>query len=356
MTVVFYALTDRELLLNRLPVAHHLRDAGYRIVFIGNESSGTGELHAAGFEYYVVPAGGRATVSDMLATLRLTRILRRVDADILHTFGLRAAVRGGLAARLAHASWVVHSAPVPRQGIRKRPSPLLRIALSRAEVTFFTKDDRDAFIAHTYVRPEQTHVLRSTAIDLRKIPKSDEPSWAPVAAFVATASGDNLREFTEAAASLKSAAIEARFAVIGPAPSPEMRKRLHQLQERGVVEWWGVRPDLTKTLASVHVICLPSDIDQQRVLQAGAVGRPIIAIGQAADTTIVRHDENGLVVPAGDSSRLASTLQDLLYDTEKRKRMGRRARDIVETNYSAERVAREIMVVYERLFERGRSI
>ena len=355
MTVVFYALTDLDLCLNRLPIAHHLRDAGYRVVFVGAGINCAADLEAAGFEFHVIASTGRNVISDVSSTLHLMRTLKQIQPDILHTFGLHAALRGGLAARFAHVSWVVHSVTAP-PGIKNRPSRLLQSALRHAEVTFLSKKDRDAFIARAYVRPEQTHVLRSTGVDLREIPTRDEPDRIPVAALVSTPSGAGLQGFADAAESINKERRVARFAFIGHAPYPEMQTLLHRWQEEGQVEWWGVRHDLTAALGSVHVICLPFDIGELATLQACAVGRPIIAIGDGVDREIIRAGENGYIVPTDDSAALAASLRELVSDEEKRKRIGRRARALVESDYSAARVAQEIMVVYERLFEKGRFV
>lgn len=355
MTVVFYALTDRDLCRNRLPVAHHLRDAGYRVVFVGSGSSCAGNLNEAGYEFHRISSAGRNALSDVSSILGLARLLRRIKPDILHTFGLRAALRGGLAARLARIPWVVHTVKAP-PSIKNRPPRLLRAAFRDAEVTFPTKRDRDAFIAREYVRPEQTHVLRSVGIDLRKIPMSKEPDRIPVAAFISTPSGIGLQDFATAAGAINDERRMARFAVIGAAPSPQAEVLLHEWQEVGVLEWWGARKDLSRTLGRVHALCLPDDVGELSLIEAAAVGRPVVVIGETFNSQILLPGESGFVVPTDDAPALTSALKEILSNPDTRKQMGRRSRAIVESHYSAECVAREVMVVYERLFEKGRFV
>jgi glycosyltransferase involved in cell wall biosynthesis len=177
-----------------------------------------------------------------------------------------------------------------------------------------------------------------------------------VAALVSTPSGAGLQAFADAAQAINEVQHVARFAFIGPAPYPEIKTRLHRWQEEGRVEWWGVRDDLTAALGAVHVICLPFDFGELATLQACAIGRPIVALGDGVDREIIRSGENGYIVPADDSAALTASLRELVSNEEKRKRMGGRARALVESDYSAARVAQEIMVVYERLFEKGRFV
>ncbi len=357
MIVAFYALTDEDLLLNRLPIARPLRDAGYRVVVLGPGTGHVEQIQAGGFEYHRVASRGATLLADVTSTIALIRTLKQIRPDILHTFGLYAALRGGLAARFAHMSWVVHSVTAPRRDVAKRPSPILRAALRDSEVAFLLKEDRDAFIARRFVRPEQTHVLRNTGVDLRDIPVREAPDRTPaVAALVLPQSQEDLRRFVDAARLVRGAGVAGRFAVIGPAPSPDVLPMLHGWQEEGILEWWGDRDDLVAALGSVHVICLPAGTDEHTMILASAVGRPLIVTGDAVDGHIVQPGQSGLQVPEDDVRALGDALRELLSDADRRARMGRKARAIVESDYSADRVAREIMIVYERLFEKGRSV
>lgn len=353
MKVAFYALTDEDLFLHRLPVARNLRDAGYEVAFAAPAGPHTEQIQNEGFSFHRVVDAGRSVIGDVAATMSLRLTLRQEDPDILHTFGLRAALRGGLAARMHHLPWVVHS--VSRGHSGRRPPPFLKIALSDAEVTFRLREDRDAFIARRYVRPEQTHVLRSSGVDLRTIPQTDEPDRKPVAALVSPEPGD-LDFFGGAARKLAEEGIDARFAVIGTAYTPDMRARLQTWQEEGVVEWWGERDELTSTLANTHVICLPMMMSERDRILASAAGRPLVTAAKPQKGDVLRAGDSSVILRSRDADQLAATLRELIGDRDKRIRMGRRAREIVEEEFSAKRVAREIMAVYERLFEKGRAV
>lgn len=355
MKIAFYSLTDEDLFLNRLPVARYLEDAGYRVVFAASASSLAERIREDGFEFYRIVGDGRTVVGDVAATFSLARVLKHVKPDIFHTFGLRAGLRGGLAARMRRLSWVVHSVSRLQPDVSRRPPAILRAALRDAEVTFRRREDRDAFIAKHYVRPEQTHMLRSSGIDLRDYPMTEEPNRTPVAALISPAAED-LGPFADAATALSSENFDARFAVIGPAHSPEMRSQLQRWQQEGVVEWWGHRDDLERALSSVHVICVSPGMTAHELVLASAAGRPLVSTSDRVGGRVLRSGDSAVFVRSNNVSKLTQSLRDLLTNREKRLRMGRRAREIVESEYSAESVAREIMGVYERLFEKGRAV
>jgi glycosyltransferase involved in cell wall biosynthesis len=85
------------------------------------------------------------------------------------------------------------------------------------------------------------------------------------------------------------------------------------------------------------------------LLEAAASGRPIVATDVPGCREIVRHGENGLLVPVRDPAALANALDQLLSDPALRSRMGARGRDIVLTEFSQERVVAETLNVYRSL-------
>lgn len=355
MKVAFYALSGEDLFLNRLPVARHLRDAGYSVDFAAPSDGNAENIRKEGFTFHRVVDLGRSVVGDLAAATSLAGTLERVKPDIVHTFGLHAAVRGGLAARMKRMPWVVHSVSLPQSSRDRQPPALLKTALRDSEVTFRRREDRDDFIARHFVRPEQTHVVRSSGIDLRDIPITTEPDRTPVAALLSPDRSD-LAFFGQAAHDLREEGLDARFVVIGAAQSPEMRTQLQRWQEEGTVEWWGKREELVQALSSVHIICLPAMMPARERILASAVGRPLVSAVDPSVDRVLRPGDSAVILRSNDAEHLTESLRELLQDQEKRRRMGRRAREIVEAEYSAKSVAMEIMAVYERLFEKGRPV
>ena len=70
----------------------------------------------------------------------------------------------------------------------------------------------------------------------------------------------------------------------------------------GLVEWWGYREDVADVLACSHVAVLPSYGEglPKTLLEAAACGRPIVATDVSGSREVVRHEGNGLLVPARD--------------------------------------------------------
>lgn len=85
------------------------------------------------------------------------------------------------------------------------------------------------------------------------------------------------------------------------------------------------------------------------MLEAASCGRAIVATDVPGCREIVRHNENGLLVPPRDPRVLADALKILIENPELRVKMGLRGRKIVESEFSEEIVVKQTMEVYRKL-------
>jgi glycosyltransferase involved in cell wall biosynthesis len=86
--------------------------------------------------------------------------------------------------------------------------------------------------------------------------------------------------------------------------------------------------------------------------EAAAVGRPLVATDVPGCREVVRNGVNGLLVPARDPLKLADAICELLADSGRSAEMGRRAREVVERDFSIEAVVRATLEVYRELIDR----
>ena len=63
---------------------------------------------------------------------------------------------------------------------------------------------------------------------------------------------------------------------------------------------------------------------------------------------VVRHGENGVLVPMRDARALAEALRELLTDPGRRARMGARGRELAETEFAKEIAIRDTIALYEQ--------
>jgi glycosyltransferase involved in cell wall biosynthesis len=158
---------------------------------------------------------------------------------------------------------------------------------------------------------------------------------------------------------LREQGVDARFVLVGerdpanPAAIPE--PVLLEWQSSGAVEWRGHREDMPHVFAESSIVCLPSYREglPKVLLEAAASGRPLVGTDVPGVREIVRHNQNGLLVPPRDSPALAGALRQLIENRELRLSMGRRGREIVVDEFSIERVIAASMRLYEEALARA---
>ncbi|HEV8303605.1 MAG TPA: glycosyltransferase family 4 protein [Gemmatimonadales bacterium] len=103
---------------------------------------------------------------------------------------------------------------------------------------------------------------------------------------------------------------------------------------------------------------LPSRIEglSQALLEAMALGLPVIASEAGGNPDLVTSGETGLLVPPLDPAAWARALDRVLSDGAFRARIGRAGRELVRRDFTLERTAERTEAVYREAVERRRLL
>lgn len=132
-----------------------------------------------------------------------------------------------------------------------------------------------------------------------------------------------------AAQMVRRAVPEARFVLVGAGPlEAQVRRHVAAFGLEEAVVFAGPREDAPRIAAASDVFLLASEHEGLPValLEAMAVGRPVVATRVGGVPEVVRHGREGLLVPFPDSAALAEAVTCLLLDRELRRSMGEAAR------------------------------
>ncbi len=114
------------------------------------------------------------------------------------------------------------------------------------------------------------------------------------------------------------------------------------------VHFLGVRLDMPELVRAFDVFVMPSVWEglPMALLEAFAASTPMVASDVGGISKVIRHRENGSLVPARDPAALAAELAHVLERPELRKKYGEAARQTFEESYSAEAMIRRYEAVY----------
>lgn len=138
----------------------------------------------------------------------------------------------------------------------------------------------------------------------------------------------------------------------GPA-RPALEALARDLGLSDAVQFLGQRDDVERLLAGCDVFALPSWSEglSNALLEALAVGAPIVATDVPGNSEVVRHGREALLAPPGDREGFAAALTRILSDPALARALASGARERAD-DYDLAQVAARYEVLFERLAQR----
>jgi glycosyltransferase involved in cell wall biosynthesis len=319
-------------------------------------------LHRMGVGYRDVPAAptGMNPLRDLATFTALFRLMRDVRPDVVLSYTIKPVVYGLLAARLVG---------VPRRfamitglgyafgddGLRARLAGagargLYRVGLAGSAGVFFQNpDDHAAFARLGLLRAAGRPIrINGSGVDLAQYapaPLPPEPSFLLLARLL---KDKGILEYVEAARRLKERYPQLRFRVAGRFAANPMAIRAAMLEawsREGVIEYLGHLADVRPAVAACSVYVLPSyrEGTPRSVLEAMAMGRPIVTTDAPGCRETTVAGRNGFLVPVKDAGALAAAMERFIAEPGLIPRMGAESRRIAEEKYDVHKVNRVIL-------------
>jgi glycosyltransferase involved in cell wall biosynthesis len=355
MTVLYVVTEDWYFCSHRLPIARTRVDRH------------AGVIAAEGFGVVALPWRRRIRnpLSELYSIVKLARLYRRERPDVIHHVAVKPTVYGGVAAVIAGARPVVNAiaglgyVSVSQQRrarfVRTAIRWLFRRLLGRegAHVIVQNPDDAAALTGRGLADIARTHIIRGSGVDTERFRPAPPPGGAVTCTMVARmVRPKGVEVMVDAARRLAARGCRVRVRLVGDpdGENPESipRRTLEAWAREGVVEWTAQVDDILPVWHDTHIAALPTYREglPKTLLEAGACGLPIVATDVPGCREVVRHGENGLLVPARDATALADAVETLASDPDARRRMGARGREIVAAEFSDAIVARETIALY----------
>jgi glycosyltransferase involved in cell wall biosynthesis len=123
------------------------------------------------------------------------------------------------------------------------------------------------------------------------------------------------------------------------------------------VELLGARHDVLDLIAGAGAVCLPSEAEAMpmSLLEAMALGRPVIAADVGGNAELVAHGETGFLVPPGDLPALTEAILELARDPGGAAAMGAAGRARQRERFTGEQMVDGYLSAFERAIERGEA-
>lgn len=369
--LVYLVTEDWYFWSHRLPMARAAQRAGFDVAVATRVAEHGERIRAEGFTLHPLRwrRGDIGPWAGLCAMAEIYRLYSRERPVLVHHVALKPAVLGGIAALLAGVPAVVNavtglgfvaSSPTLRARLLRWP---LGFALTRllerpnSRVIVQNEDDRRALLSLHAAAAHRIVTIRGSGVDTAHLRPAPEPPAPPVVAGYAgrMLADKGVPVLVEAQQTLRRRGIDVDLMLAG-APDPENPSSIDPAtlaawQALPGVAWLGQVADIRTLWAAAHIAVLPSRREglPKSLLEAAAMGRPLIATDVPGCREIAQDGVNALLVPPDDAAALAAALERLASDAGLRRRLGAESRRLVEADLAEDAVGAATVACYRGL-------
>lgn len=291
---------------------------------------------------------------DIAYAARLYRVLRNLETETVLAYTIKPVIYGTVAAWLARVprryalvTGLGYAFTGSRKGMVQRiVSVLYRFALARAHKVFFQNPDDERLFRQLGILPAAVPsvVVNGSGVDVGAYAFQSIASGAPTFLMIGRLLGDKgVREYAVAARRIKTSMPSARFQLVGwidSNPDAIAQAELDAWIAEGTLEFLGKLDDVRPAMAAAAVYVLPSyrEGTPRTVLEAMAMGRPVITTDAPGCRETVIDGDNGFLVPVKSVDALVEAMLKFIEDPMLASRMGKRSREIAEEKYDVHKV------------------
>jgi glycosyltransferase involved in cell wall biosynthesis len=316
------------------------------------------QLRKVGIQVMRIPFNrtGMNPAAELIGLVRLALTLRQIKPELLFTYTPKTIVLGTLAARIAKVPTIVamlsglgyaftDGSELKRKAVRKLSRTLYRLTLPQTKLLIFQndRDRRDLLSQGLFSAEQRCIIVPGSGVNLTRFqfsPAVPGPRFLMISRLI---QDKGVREYIEAARIVKRKYPEAQFSLAGPLdphPTAISRKLLGEWVQEGVVEYLGELSDVRPSITDAAVYVLPSYREgmPRTILEAMAIGRPVITTATAGCEETVEPGRNGILVPIQNACALAEAAEWFITHLDQIPGMGLHSRKLAEAKFGVQKI------------------
>ncbi len=338
----------------RAGLIYGLISSGFEVIAVAPKDKYVEKLELLGcrFVHLQMDNQGMHPLRDLLLMWRYWRLFKIEKPDLCLFYTIKPNIYGSLVSSLMGIPFInnvsgLGAVFIKGGWLRRFVSELYKLSFRNSSRIFFqNSDDLKLFVENKLVKVDLTEILPGSGINLHHfIPFNDannKPRTSPFRfLLIARMLKDKgIFEFVTAAQLLKKSGIKAEFCLLGflevQNPAAISREQMKEWTVQGYVRYFGVSDDVRKHIASSDCIVLPSyrEGTPRALLEAAAMGKPIVTANVVGCKEVVEHGFNGFLCEVKNAQDLASKMrQMLLLSKEERNLMGMKGRLKIEREF-----------------------
>lgn len=341
----------------RRGLVSHFISRGDEVVAIAPRDDYSPMLEALGCRFVPLEmsASGMNPITDLKLLFRFYAVLKRERPDVLLSFTIKPNIYGSIAAGLLKIPVICNVSGLGTvflwKGRVKQVATLLyQLAFRNTSWIFFQNDeDREEFFRFVRIDLQKTSLLPGSGVDINYFHPgeqhlNDEPVFLLVARLIVE---KGVREYINAIRILKKKGRKETFRLVGGLDESHARSidqsELSSWVEEGLIHYTEHAQDIRSIMSEADVVVLPSyrEGTPRTLLEAGAMGKPLIATDVPGCRHVVADGRNGFLCKPKSAEDLAAKMMLFLALSQSEKmEMGRNSRELIEQKFDERLVIR----------------
>ena len=310
-----------------------LIERGVEVSVIAPRDRTFAPLEEMGCRCVELPVASKSTDPrhDLQTLAALYREYRATQPHMVFHYTIKPNIYGSIAAKLAGVPSIAVTTGLGYVFIQKSRTASVAKRLYRfafrfpREVWFLNQDDRQAFIDQNLLaHPGRARLLHGEGVDLddyafQPLPRANPQTEGFFFILIGRLLWDKgVAEYVDAARRLRQTYPYARFQLLGPVgvdnPSAITLDEMQAWQREGVIDYLGEAQDVRAFIGNADCVVLPSYREgvPRTLMEASAMGRPIVATDVPGCREVVENGVTGLLCEVKSADSLEQQMEHML--------------------------------------------
>jgi len=350
----------------RREVLQNILQCGYEVIIIAEQDRYASLLISMGCRFVPVSVNNRSLnpTDDIRLFLRLKNVYKEYRPDFIFHYVVKPSIYGTLAAAILRIPSIaiitgLGHAFNKNNFISFLIKRLYHFALHYAyEVWCLNKEDAGFFEGNKIVPLNKIKILPGEGVNTKHFKKdSGTGSKNEVFTFLMSArllNSKGINEYAEATLLLQQKGLICKCLLLGSIeehPDAVSHELINRWQRKQGLQYQGFTDNVKQYLGKADCFVYPSYYNEgipRSLMEACCMELPVITTDNTGCRNLIIDGVNGFVCKKHDPVSLANKMERMMQlNINDRTMMGKRGREIVETNYSMDNV----MVYYNKLLE-----
>ncbi|MBI4341004.1 MAG: glycosyltransferase [Candidatus Omnitrophica bacterium] len=333
---------------------------GHQVSVVSSGGALVEPLTRLGAAHHQLPVHEKAPDTMWASIPAVARLIRQTGVDVVHARSRVPAWIGLAATRRAQRPFVTTAHGFYRPHLMSRVMVWGRLVIAPSEAL-------GRYLVERFQLPRERLRIIPRGVDLEEFafcppPETHEGPWR-IGLFGRLSAIKGHAVALKACEQLLRRRVPATLCIAGTPPEAGARRALEalirSLKLDHAVEWLGLRQDMPALIASMDVVIVPSIYPEsfgRGVIEAQAVGRPVVASRVGALAELIEEGRSGLLVPPNDPQALADAAERLISDAPLRAQCVAEGRRRVEADGALNRMVERTLAVYDECLTQPRVV